>query len=572
MKKITKILSVFKFFMILGTNLFSQTGAVNGADIDAVINNKPAFSRGVNLTTWFEAFTPGLPNLRLYDKQDFEYLKAMGVDVIRLPIHFDNLLEDDGSNKIKEIVFEYLDKACDWAEELGIYLVIDNHSFNGISKYPSSKIVLEHLQNVWPQITERYKNRSNYIIFEILNEPVFGNNEWLPIQSKIIELIRSIDKKHTIVVTGAEWGGIDTMTAIKPYEDKNIIYSFHFYEPFIFTHQGASWSSKEVEYLENIPFPYDKNRIPKLKPGARGTWVENSLKTTYKFDGTEQGLRKRLQKVIDYSEKNQVPVWCGEMGAYNLTSQPEDRGNWYETVGKILLEDKIAFTVWGFHGGFGLFKKNSAGIYPDDLEPEVVKSVGLVIPKDFEVIREDFKSPFSIYDDFPGKRISINYWGCKKGTFDCKKEPYDDKYCIEIQKMDRYGAIHFDLDELDFTKINKHIKEAYIEFAIKYTDKNQKLQLRFVDFEDMACEELPWRNSYNLKNPSDKVGEWIEMKIPLTEFGETGAWSNTESKWYNPNNSFDWNKVKSLEFVAEYGPIEGSFFVDDISLIFKIDE
>ena len=64
---------------------------------DIVVEKAP-FTKGVNLTLWFEAWNPGVPNLRLYDKADFENIKALGCDVIRLPIHFDMFIEDKAAS------------------------------------------------------------------------------------------------------------------------------------------------------------------------------------------------------------------------------------------------------------------------------------------------------------------------------------------------------------------------------------------------------------------------------------------------------------------------------------------
>ena len=87
------------------------------------------------MLTFFESWQAGnLPDLNKYDETDFAMLKSMGVDIIRLPIHFANLMEPVNTGKVYDIVFEKLDQVCDWAEKYQIYLVIDNHSFNSIRK------------------------------------------------------------------------------------------------------------------------------------------------------------------------------------------------------------------------------------------------------------------------------------------------------------------------------------------------------------------------------------------------------------------------------------------------------
>ena len=237
------------------------------------------FKKGIDILTWFEAYkAEELPNLNKYDENDFAMLKSMGVEIIRLPIHFENLMEPTYTGKVLDIVFEKLDQVCDWAEKYQIYLVIDDHSFNAqdVQKNPpDAKRQKEHLEALWPQVAERYKDRSDYIIYEILNEPVGRGDlpaKWYKIQQEIIDLIRKYDTKHTIVVTSPNWSSIDTLVKMKPYKDPNLIYTFHFYEPGLFCTQGTTWSAGTD--VKNVPFPYDKSRHSEIQYSDKNEWAK----------------------------------------------------------------------------------------------------------------------------------------------------------------------------------------------------------------------------------------------------------------------------------------------------------
>ena len=109
--------------------------------VSAFCQNNLPFSKGINMLTYFESWDKGvLPNLNKHDEADFACLKDMGVEVIRLPVHFENLMEPYATGKIYDIIFDKLDMVCDWAEKYQIYLVIDNHSFNS-----------EEEDNTWKQ-------------------------------------------------------------------------------------------------------------------------------------------------------------------------------------------------------------------------------------------------------------------------------------------------------------------------------------------------------------------------------------------------------------------------------------
>ena len=528
---------------------------------------KAPFTKGVNLTRWFENWTPTLPNLRRYSKQDFEDVKSLGCDVVRVPIHFNMLLEDEKTGKVKDVIFDYLDKACDWAEELGIYIIIDNHSFNG-EKYPSSAKVADHLQKVWPQVAKRYSNRSKYVLYEILNEPQIPQEDWYKIQEDTLHLIRKYDKKRTVVVTGADWGGVDAMVGMQPYDDDNLIYTFHFYDPFVFTHQGASWSEKAIEDLDGIPFPYNKDKMPEVKASTKGSWVEGHLKYDYHNKGTEAALRAQIKKTYDFRQKYKVPVWCGEMGVYNLKAPEPDRTNWYKTVGSLFAEYKIPFTVWGYDGSFGIFRKGTPEVYPQDLNVEVIRGLGMKVPSDLSP-RKKAKSvfPITIYDDFAGNNISFTSWGCDKYLSDYSKDKAEGGYCICMGDVNKYGALSVDISKLNLAELQGN-KNAYVSFKIKFSDASQYFQLRFVD-SDGKGENIPWRLAYDVKASDYKLKQWCNVEIPIAQMADVGGWSNITQKWYNSENAFDFSRVQSLEFCAEKDAIKGTILIDDIKIVVK---
>ena len=64
--------------------------------------------------------------------------------------------------------------------------------------------------------------------------------------------------ENTIIATGPNWSDIIDLLTQHPLPDGNVIYTFHFYEPNQFTHQGASWSNPYLIYTHGIPYPADE--------------------------------------------------------------------------------------------------------------------------------------------------------------------------------------------------------------------------------------------------------------------------------------------------------------------------
>ena len=87
------------------------------------------------------------------------------------------------------LFLDFLDQAVDWSEELNIYLILDNHSFDpAVSTNPDVENILI---KVWSQLAARYKGRSDFLLYEVLNEPHgISDNLWGNIQQSVIDAIR----------------------------------------------------------------------------------------------------------------------------------------------------------------------------------------------------------------------------------------------------------------------------------------------------------------------------------------------------------------------------------------------
>ncbi|MCR4735627.1 MAG: glycoside hydrolase family 5 protein [Treponema sp.] len=555
MKNFKKSLAAIMLIVTAATFLISCKGGSS---------SRADFKRGLNLSKWFETWNYSIPNLKVYDKSDFIHIKELGSDVIRVPIHFASFVNN--KNEIEPIIFEYLDKACDWAEELEMYIVIDNHSFNS-GAYPAPAKVEESLLLLWPQIAARYKNRSKYIVYEILNEPQFNNQAWEPIQKKALEAIRKVDKKHTVVVTGADWSGLNSMCNLQPLADKNIIYTFHFYEPFIFTHQGANWGDSGLAVLADIPFPYNKDKMPEIPADAKTASTRAQL-ANYPKTGNEATLRKRLEQAAAFSEKVHAPVWCGEMGVHDFSAPNEDRNNWYKSVGAILSELKIPFCVWGYDDSFGIFEPGSRKRYPADLNASVLTALGMTVPEGVGLAAPASSDlPLVLYDDFYGKGVDVSSWSTQLLITNHKEDPTEGDFCIMTGLMERYAGIAWDLTKKNLSDIEGNQSNVYLCFDVKFTSDKQAFQIRFVDTDDGTTANIPWRLAYDVRASDGKVKEWNKVEIPISSMNCWGAWSNITESWTDiGSNKFDWSRVWRLELAAEEWSISGKFFLDNMRI------
>ena len=535
------------------------------------------FTKGINMLTFFETWNKGeLPNLNKHDEADFACLKSMGVEVIRLPVHFDLLMEPYDTGIIYDFVLEKLDQVCDWAEKYQIYLIIDDHSFN-TEEYdnnpPSVQLYQEHLESVWRQIASRYNNRSKYIIYEILNEPKSNGeiaSKWIKLQQGIIDLIRSYDPERDIVVTSANFSSIDTLAKMKPYKDPNLIYTFHFYEPMLFTHQGATWVGKGMANTSDIPFPYERARMPKLnKAAASDGWVQSMYSEYYNI-GTVKYINQRIKKAADWAKKNKVRVWAGEMGAKTWINS-EDRLAWINATRIALEENNIPYCCWGLDGSDGFLKSDKAGMFfPDDIDKDALEAYGFTMPdpklSEKASLSITFQKPYLVYDGLSGVGVGKLYWGKIKEI----KKDSDRDYCMVISYPAQQNGCRFYLPNKVISLMAEKPQNFTVSFSVKFADNKQEFYLNLSDT-DEGAELPPWNISVPIKASDYKVGEWVTVEIPISKLSESGAWSNKANKWFNPQGKFDWSRLECIYFDFDDfdNKNKGDIYIDDVVIKMK---
>nr|ABW39360.1 glycoside hydrolase family 5 [uncultured bacterium] len=559
-----KIFILFAAAVLAGCST-SETAAVDFSEgeVNAVIRSTP-FSKGVNFSGWFESGRAEAIPFTKYNERDFANVKSMGADVIRLPIRMHSMTGGSPDYTVDPLLFKFLDMAVNWAEKYGIYIIIDNHSFDPVKNTENNidKILIP----VWEQVASRYKDRSDYVIYEILNEPHgISDSRWGEVQGLAINAIRRHDTKHFIIVGGTEYNSIGKLSSIPAYKDDKIIYTFHFYDPYLFTHQGASWGGPPLlTTLAGVPFPYDGKRMPKVSSQLRGTWIESSLKNDYKRASDPKTLYSALDKAVSFSRERNIPVFCGEFGVYMINSLNEDRVRWYEIVTAALAKRNISRASWDYYGGFGVFNSESGGDFNADLNTEMVRAMGFTPPVQTPRKHEPLKNSITIYGDYPDREISCGYWDETTDFSLYDANAAAGEFSIRWGNAKQYNIFYFAFN--NGVNLSEIADKGILELKAR-ADKPVNFDIRFINPENTSS--APWRMSYtiNEKNlPPD--GRWHTIRIPFNGMKETGAWVSATQKWMPSQNKFSWNNIKQLEIVAEHGDMKGiCVWFDDIKII-----
>jgi endoglucanase len=292
---------------------------------------------------------------------DFLLLKKLGFKSIRLPVAFTYF---ESEHIPLQNVFDRIDKVIKQCHTYGFKLVLDYH-YGKINDTNYSEETPKII-NLWLKITKRYKNIStNDLFFELYNEPPHMNpNVWKDAAYNIVTAIRKIDKQRTLIVGASNYNSIYELSRFVRLADENIIYTFHFYEPFFFTHQGAEWVGDQVA-TTGVSFPYSAENFPALNQKAKGTYGETNYEQ-YKRDGNEQSINDKLHIVKAWADKYYVPIICGEYGVYNKYADMDSRCRYIKATRAALKKLNIPGMLWDYDSSFSLFtgKPSMANLSP----------------------------------------------------------------------------------------------------------------------------------------------------------------------------------------------------------------
>ncbi|MFN2532452.1 MAG: glycoside hydrolase family 5 protein [Pyrinomonadaceae bacterium] len=354
----------------------------------AVHSEVPAsrFSRlrhGINLSHWFaQSADYSQAHLETHTTvEDIALIKAIGFDHVRLTLDPAPLFNGDDPGRPKAAYLTYLDKALDsiLAHELAV--IVDIHPSDEFKlKLNSNDRQIEAFAKFWLALAQHLSTRDPERLFlEVLNEPMVEDGyRWFGMQARLISAIRLGAPHHTIIASGHRWSGLPELLFMVPYADPNIIYNFHFYEPFAFTHQGASWAGSNLAFYKNVPYPSNLESISKVLDTIQDEPARYNL-LRYGEDGWNAArIEREIEVAAAWAAKYHVFLTCNEFGTFRNFAPPADRAAWIRDMRTALEKYGIGWTMWDYAGGFAVVTKQNGRAIPD---AEIVKALGLAFNK-----------------------------------------------------------------------------------------------------------------------------------------------------------------------------------------------
>lgn len=320
---------------------------------------KEAFviKRGVNISHWLsQSDRRGEERRAWFTEKDVQFLAGLGLDHLRLPIDEEQMWDEQGNQEAE--AFALLSSALDWCAANNLRAIIDlhilrSHHFNAAEKplwtQPAEQ---ERFFQCWRELSAQLKKRPvSMVAYELMNEPVADNaEEWNKLVAKAAAVVRENEPARVIVIGSNRWQSADTFDKLRvPENDKNILLSFHMYEPFALTHHQASWANIKdysgpvhypgvtVEEKDLASFPEDIQAI--MKPHV------------HSFD--KSSIIALIQKPLVLAKQTGLPLYCGEWGCLPTVPQT-DLLAWYTDARSAFEENGIGWANWDYKGSFGI--------------------------------------------------------------------------------------------------------------------------------------------------------------------------------------------------------------------------
>jgi len=324
--------------------------------------------QGTNLAHWLsQTKRTGDERRQFIVAKDIAYIAELGFDHVRLPIDEEQMWYEDGSRD--QDAFEILHDAIRWSLKHDLKIVIDlhilrSHYFNAAEKplwtEPEEQ---DQFVSLWQDLSSALRDYPvDSVVYELLNEPVADDpDDWNKLVARALEAIRELEPNRSIMIGSNHFQSARTFDDLVIPDDRNIILSYHFYEPFMLSHYDTRWTYMK-DY--NGPVHYPGTIISQAEFDALPTAQQEAVSEFVGHSFNKQLLTEMMEKPLRVAREKGLPLYCGEFGVFSAAPEA-DRLRWYEDLLAIFQEHNVSYANWNYKSDqFGFVGNDGLPIEP----------------------------------------------------------------------------------------------------------------------------------------------------------------------------------------------------------------
>jgi endoglucanase len=368
-----------------------------------------SMKRGLNLDLWMtwpeqdrwdepETMLPFPEWRQKLTARDLAALKAAGFDFLRMPVDPAPFLSKETTGFRDKLVASVVESAR-MINAAGMKVVVDMHLIPGgegrsvgMGQVMDDPDVFDsYVELVRTMALGLSKEDPALVAFEPMNEPVVDceddhTNYWPDRLQRLYAAARASATRLTLVLTGACWSGAEALVRLDPkaIPDDNVIWTFHSYDPFLLTHQGATWAGDFIRYVTGLPYPPYKvpraeldtaletvrQRIRDEAPWARRSgmieYLDEQIATMDTKEKLDALVEQPFEIVAKWAAENGIKaedVYLGEFGMIRqewenpfVMPGPERAAYVKDMIGHAERHG-FAWSVWEYGGSFGIVEE-----------------------------------------------------------------------------------------------------------------------------------------------------------------------------------------------------------------------
>jgi endoglucanase len=385
----------------------------------AALAEPVSLKRGLNLGLWIDWLSMGemladpstldpYPDWqREVTPRMLEVLAEQGFDFVRMPVDPGPMLAY-GPGESQDQLIAGIRTATQLALDAGLKVVVDLHP---LPRGDETGVMEDILGDLWPDYVTLVARLASdlstlpqdRVVLEFLNEPTFDCEavyagappRWPGMQAELHAAARAAAPELTFVLTGACWSQANALASLDPalIADDNVLWTFHSYEPFLFSHQGATWSSAPEKYVWDLPYPPSavtkdlaadlataaKDRMAAAEGQADTDLIDKAIADYRAYP--DSIVTAEIDRAAAWADEHGIPrdrLFLGEFGALHTIDGRAYPRDWYHAF----IADKraaaeaagMSWAVLGYVGGMGIARDDA----PDRrLDPETCRALGL---------------------------------------------------------------------------------------------------------------------------------------------------------------------------------------------------